>query len=258
MLSYSIPMVPNSAMWWITNSSDRYLVSYMVSVAANGVLSVSYKIPSMLSIAISVFMGAWQISVVEDFESESGKKFFNLIYMKFLEASILMTSLLIILSESFARIMYANDFFCAWRYSALLILGFNLHAVAGFLGTAFTSAKNTKPLFYSTLTAAVVNIVLNILLIKIMGTMGAVFATVISYFITYVIRRVMVKDYIMISINTKKIILEYFIIGVQLSLLLLVQGVFRYVCCIMLFFVICILNYSFIKSFLEPLKRIVR
>ncbi len=201
MLQYSIPLIPNSAMWWITNSSDRYFVAFMISISANGLLSVSYKIPSVLSVFISVFHSAWELSVVDDFDNEKGKNFFKNVYQFYIECNIIIVSFLVFSSKILGRILYAGDFFEAWKMSAVLILGFSFHAIAGFLGSAFTAAKETKKLFTSTLVAAIVNLILNYLLIKSMGAVGAVVATVASYFALFIIRYIAVSKYVDINQN---------------------------------------------------------
>lgn len=196
MLHFSLPLVPNSAMWWITNSSDRYFVSGMVSVAANGILSVSYKIPSMLSIFVSVFNSAWELSAVEDFDNEKGKSFYASVYQKYVESCLLISAFLVAGAKILGRILFAADFFQAWRLSTLLILGVAFHSLAGFLGTAFTTAKKTKMVFLSTVVGAVTNLILNFVLIMWLGTVGAVIATVTSYFLTFLIRRLATEKYI--------------------------------------------------------------
>ena len=50
MLTYSIAFIPNTFMWWIMNASDRVMVSAMIGTAANGIYSVSYKIPGLVSV----------------------------------------------------------------------------------------------------------------------------------------------------------------------------------------------------------------
>ena len=37
MIRYSIVLIPNTFMWWIMNSSDRVMVTYMIGAAANGI-----------------------------------------------------------------------------------------------------------------------------------------------------------------------------------------------------------------------------
>ena len=43
MYSYSKPLVFNTLAWWINNVSDRYIVTWLCGVAANGIYSVAYK-----------------------------------------------------------------------------------------------------------------------------------------------------------------------------------------------------------------------
>lgn len=55
MLSYSVPLILNSLAWWINNSLDKFFVTLICGMSANGILAVAYKIPSLLSILQTVF-----------------------------------------------------------------------------------------------------------------------------------------------------------------------------------------------------------
>ena len=66
MLRYSIPLIPNSALWWITDYSDRYMVTLMVGESANGLYSLAYRRPNMLIMVCGIFMDAWQMSVLSE------------------------------------------------------------------------------------------------------------------------------------------------------------------------------------------------
>lgn len=257
MLSYSIPMIPNSAMWWINNSSDRYIVTYMVSAAANGIYSVAYKIPSVFSVIMAVFMQAWQISVVEDFGSKESTDFFNKVYEIFLQAVILLSAAIISFSRFLGRILYAKEFFSAWTFSIILIIGYMFHSLAGYMGTVYTSVKKTKMLFYSTAIAAVVNIVLNIALVKLFSTMGAAIATLISYFIAFIIRRVDVKKYIKIKCNTLKYSIEIALLLFE-AIIMLLNNSYSFILSIVFVAILCIFNYSFFKQTFEMLKSLVK
>lgn len=63
--------------WWINCSSDKYFVNIFCGAAAVGIYAVAYKVPSLLSTVMSIFFGAWQISAVEDFGSETSRSFFS-------------------------------------------------------------------------------------------------------------------------------------------------------------------------------------
>lgn len=67
MFAYGIPLVANSIAWWINNASDRYILTFFCGTALNGVYSVSYKIPSILSMLQNTFYNAWSVSAITEY-----------------------------------------------------------------------------------------------------------------------------------------------------------------------------------------------
>ena len=59
MLKYSVPLIPTTALWWVTDVSDRFMVTWMINEEANGLYAVSYKIPNLLILISGIFMDAW-------------------------------------------------------------------------------------------------------------------------------------------------------------------------------------------------------
>ena len=49
MLMYSVPLIATAVGWWINSAADKYVVAFMLGVASNGLLSVSYKIPQIIN-----------------------------------------------------------------------------------------------------------------------------------------------------------------------------------------------------------------
>lgn len=75
---------------------------------------MAYKVPSLLSTVMSIFFGAWQISAVEDFGSETSRSFFSDIYRKTLLMNVFASSVLIGVSKYLGKILFADDFFVAF------------------------------------------------------------------------------------------------------------------------------------------------
>lgn len=73
MVAYSVPMGLGNIGWWINNVSDRYIVTWICGLAANGVYSVAYKIPSLLSMFQQIFNQAWTISAVKEYDQDSSE-----------------------------------------------------------------------------------------------------------------------------------------------------------------------------------------
>ena len=80
MLQYSIPLMPNSISWWVSNSSDRYIMNIFRGLSELGIYSVSYKIPSIMATISGIMVSAWEMSAVDDFGSEKSRRFFSQIY----------------------------------------------------------------------------------------------------------------------------------------------------------------------------------
>nr|WP_247659626.1 polysaccharide biosynthesis C-terminal domain-containing protein [Pseudoalteromonas sp. MMG006] len=98
-------------------------------------------------------------------------------------------------------ILVADDFYIAWKYIPFLLLGAVFSALAGFLGINYNVAKKTKKALFSTIVAAVVNIILNIILIPYYEVMGASIATLVSFIILLGIRMYETPQYKDIKFN---------------------------------------------------------
>ncbi len=229
MVRYSIPLIPNSISWWINNSSDKFLVTYFCGVAVNGIYSVAYKIPSLLSVVSGVFMNAWQISAVENFGSEESRKFFSEIYRKYAALNIVCVSAITCFIQIICRILFLKDFYEAYLMAPFLVLGVSFQMMSAFLGTIYTAAKKTSMIFYTTLASAVANVGMNLIFIPVFGAVGAAMATCISYFINWLLRVVNSRKIMKLDTNLKKDIFLYGILTIQIVVWLLdLRGQFLY------------------------------
>lgn len=219
MFRYSIPMIPNSVSWWISNSSDKYILTFFAGVGLTGIYSVSQKIPSLFATIATIFMGAWQISAVEDFGSEQSRKFYSNVYRSYSSINIILVSILIYGTKILAKILFSKGFYSAWMFTPVLLLAFLFNAMASFLGSIYTSTKKTKMLFVSTIIAALANIIANFIMIPIWGAMGAGIATLLSYFLVWLIRLWDTKKIIKLDINLKKDIISYLLLIMQIVII---------------------------------------
>lgn len=196
MIRYSAVLIPNSFMWWITNSSDRLMISAMVGAAANGLYAVSYKLPTLIQVVTNIFNQAWSYSAIHENDSEDRDEYFNQIFnVVFMIATLSAVGLLAII-KPFMRIYVADIYYDAWRYVPYLAVGFVYSTVATFLGTSYTVNIDGKGYLCSATCGAGVNLVLNLLLIPGMGVSGAALATCLSYISVFVYRYVDTQKYV--------------------------------------------------------------
>jgi len=122
MLKYGAPLVVNNLSWYINNASDRYVVTLICGVAVNGIYSVAYKIPAILNAVQSIFIQAWQISAIKEFDPQDKDGFYSNTYQTCHTVMVMLCSTIIIGTRVLAKILFANDFYQAWKYVPTLLL----------------------------------------------------------------------------------------------------------------------------------------
>ncbi len=189
MLTYCLPLLFTVVAWWVNSSSDKYIVTLMCGVAINGVLSVSYKIPSVLNTLQGIFIQAWQISAIKEYGNTDQKQFYGNTFgiINFLMCAA--CAWLIFLTKPFANVLYAKDFFAAWQYVPFLLLSSVFNSASGFLGPILAAKKDSKAMALSAIYGAIVNIILNVVLVYVIGAQGVTIATMIASFVIYQVRK---------------------------------------------------------------------
>ena len=215
-LNYCIPLIPNSLSWWISNSSDRYMIAYFDGAILLGIYSVAYKIPSIISVISSIFTGAWQISAVDNFGDKNSVSFFEDIYHKYSSLYAIGCSGIILFIKVLSKLLFAKEFYHAWSFAAVLTFAALFQAMGGFLGILYSAAMETKQIFLTTVTGAITNVMLNILLIPFYGAMGASIATLVSYFLVWMIRLMASHKILPMNIRWGRVTVSYICILLQI------------------------------------------
>lgn len=256
MIQYSIPLMPNSFMWWVINSANRYVITGFLGLSANGIFAVASKIPSLLNVVYSIFFQAWQMSAIEEYESKDKSKFYSNVFNVFSFLMFLATSVILLLLKILISILAEKSYFEAWKYVPFLLLGIVFSSFAGFLGTNYIAAKKTGGVFKTSVIGAIVNIVILLLLVPRIGINGAAIATMVSFFTIWILRVQDTKEYAEIRINWRKLILNLIVIFVQIGVLYL-ELKLNYILQSILVFLLCLVNNKEIKQIIELIQLII-
>ena len=195
MAKYSVVLIPNSFMWWIMNSSDRIMVSSMISVAANGIYAVSYKLPTLVSTLTTIFNQAWSYSAIREEGTEDESDYNNKIFRVLIGIVMLIGIGLITFTKPFLSVYVSKEYYSAWKYTPFLTVGCVYLTMASFMATSYTVHKDSFGYLFSGTFGAILNIVLNFILIPNCGVYGAAIATCISYIAVFIFRVFHTKKY---------------------------------------------------------------
>ncbi len=111
----------------------------------------------------------------------------------------------IFLADKLLYYFYGADFAAGAAACCILFAVQIVSVFTTFLGTALSASDHAKQSFYATATAAVVNIILNCILIPILGINGAAISTLISYSLNAVLIAYFLRRYISIRIEKRPI-----------------------------------------------------
>lgn len=219
MLKYAVPMIPNTMFWWITNVSDRYIVTALCGEGANGLYAVAYKIPSIVVLISGIFMDAWQLSAVT--EEKARARFFTKVFRSYSALIMMAASGIILVCKLMTKLLVSDEFYDSWQYIPLLVLATAFSCLVNFLGSVYMVKKKSMLSLVTTAAGAGLNIGLNFLLIPMMGVNGAALATFASYVFVFLLRAVSARWFIFIDYGTGKLFANTLLLVAQSACMLL-------------------------------------
>ncbi len=203
MLKYSVPLIPTYLLWWLTSSSDRIFVIQMVGEKENGIYAAAYRLPTLLMFVTTIFYQAWQISSIEEKDSDELGRFYGTVYKTYSSLIFIGAAFLIAFAKPLTGILLSGDNYDgAEKYTVILIVSMIFQCFCQFLSSIYSVQKKSKNSCFTAFSAALTNIVLNLLFIPKLGVYGAAIATAAAYFTCYVIRAIDTRRYIYFKINT--------------------------------------------------------
>ena len=228
MLKYALPMIPTNVFWWVVATSDRYIIAFMISEAANGLYAASYKVPTILMLVSSIFMDAWQVSAIKEHKQKDRAQFFSQIFNAFQSVMFLSSAWLIPFSKIFTMILVSESYYASWQFIPFLILANAFCCMVNFIGSVYMVEKRSIATLVTTIIGAAANVGMNFAFIPLFstdanpigGAQGAAIATFLSYFLVFVIRVIHTRQFIRIRFNILKFGLNTTLITLQAILMI--------------------------------------
>lgn len=211
MLAYSIPLVPNTISWAVINVSDRLVIMNFLGASANGLYSIAYKFPNLISVFSNFLNIAWRETSAKIVRDDDTKEF-DKIY-KMVKAAILAVTVMLI-----AGIRYVYPFFINVQYQEsivyvpILAISTYYMSLSAFYGGVFSAYKETKILGTTSAYAAIINLVIDLVLFKSFGVYAAAISTLVSSLFLYLYRKYKMKKFFNAYEKGDAVVLGVFVI----------------------------------------------
>lgn len=208
LLKYSIPMIPNELSWWIVHVSDRTIISYALGVAANGIYSVSCKFSNILSSIFNIFNLSWQESAALHINDTDKDEFFSNVINKVFNLFICFCIGILACLPFVFELLIKDSYREAYKYVPILLLANIFSVLIGLIGSIYVAKKMTKEVAKTTMIAAIINLTIDIALIKVIGIYAAAISTLVSYMLLSIYRYIDVQKYVKVKIPIKNIVVN--------------------------------------------------
>ena len=258
LLNYSWLMVPNSLSQWVIHTSDRLVITEFMGIAANGVYSVAYKIPSILSLAQTTFNFSWQESATLSAQDSDAKKYYESMFPTLFNLIAGMMGFLIGATPILFSIFVRGDYREAYNQIPILFMGMFFLCLSTFWGGIFVALKDTKAVSSTTMIAAGINLSSDLLTVKYIGLYAGSISSLVAYSVMCLLRARKLDRVIKLNYPIKHIVIILVILLIQCVICfqqVMLLNVFNFIIGLALFVTI---NRKTVKNILTLLKRKAR
>lgn len=188
-LSFGIPLIPHLIGSLVVELSDRVFISQMVGIHELGIYNVGYQIGMIISVLQHSFALAYTPTLFENLKlgDEASKlKIVRITYF-FTLGLFLTLIILTILAPLIFKYLIDPDFKEGIRFVFWVGLGYAFLGMYKMVTGFIFYLKKTRILAYLSVFNVGLNLILNYFLILKYGSLGAAYATCISFFALFII-----------------------------------------------------------------------
>ncbi len=191
-MKYSLPIVPHGLSQIILSSFDRIMILHMVSASAAGIYSFAHTVCTLVQVtatSLDTVWTPWFYEKKNQKKEETIKKYGSL-YAIFI---FIFSTIIMLIAPELLKFLgpkeYADSLYCVIPLitGAFFAFLYNLPASVEYY------YEKTQFIAIGTMSAAIINIVLNYIFIKKIGYTAAAYTTLVTYFLYFVFHYFLAK-----------------------------------------------------------------
>lgn len=182
---YALPLIPFSLSNTMMDMADRFFLNKHYGTIEVGVYSIALKLAGIISLFVSAFIMAYGPFSMSIKDKPKAKNVYSTIFQIYVYISLVLILVIQFLSGFILRIFISNpaDYINAVPLFVVMATSYFIHSLYSQLSIGLSILKKNKYISYASIFALIINILLNAVLVKRYGMMGAAFSTLASYLI---------------------------------------------------------------------------
>ena len=191
-LPIALPTIVHLLAHIVLGQSDKIMIQRLLSYSSAGIYALAGTFGAVLQTIYSAFNNSW-VPFYYDYTKNNQTEKIRKHARNYIELFTIITIGFILLSKEVFQIYAAVEFHSGSVFIPLFSIGYYFVFLYSFPVNYEFYNKKTKTIAFGTGTAAVCNIILNFLLIKIIGVIGAVVATAAAHGLQFLFHYFSVK-----------------------------------------------------------------
>ena len=206
--AYGYPLIIGNLANLIIQSSDRLVIKKLIDDKAVGFYSFGYQFAGIFRGFIIQPLNNALMPILLSMENRPDylREFVRKLATIYFAGAAFVTLLISFFSEEVIFLLASNeDFHPSYKIVFIITFSLSLHGLLTFTTIGLLLSKKSNIISYTTVVAALVNIILNFILIPVLSVYGAAISTLISYVLWNIVRYHYSKKHWKIIINGKVI-----------------------------------------------------
>ncbi len=187
ILAIAIPLLPNFLVYWVFNSSDKLMITNIISVGAAGIYSVGAKLGNASQLIYTAFAGGWQYFAFSTMKEKDQVKSNSSVFEYLGVISFACSMFVFALAKPIYELLFVGEYVEGFIVAPYLFLAPLLQMLFQIAANQFIVVRKTWPNLLILSTGAIINVVINVFLIPVFGIEGAAIATLLGYVISDII-----------------------------------------------------------------------
>jgi O-antigen/teichoic acid export membrane protein len=226
LIKFGAPLLLSELSFLLLSYSDRYLIVAILGEQALGIYSVGYSVAmyigNIIMSSLSYAMVPISVEVYGEEGSETTEAFLGKCLRYLLIAIIPMWFGYVAISKELFITLASNKYSMAADFSPLVLLAYFFLAIGTIFNTAFYLKTKTMLTFIIGFSAIILNIGLNLVLLKRLELMGASISALVSCIVSTLLMIIVSNRYIKVKIDIGSIV---YYIGVSLLMYLVITQI---------------------------------
>jgi O-antigen/teichoic acid export membrane protein len=183
MLRFGLPTMPAELSLYALNFVDRIIIVRSAGLAEAGLYSLAVKFSQAVNVFVRGFQLAWPPLAYSIRDDEEARRTYAVVVTWFLAACAFVVVGMWLFARWFARALAAPEFFDSYEAVGLISTAVTLYALYMVQVVILGRTGRTEFNFPATIAALAANVALNLILVPLLGIVGAGIALVASYLI---------------------------------------------------------------------------